>query len=101
SLPGRSPDAGAKTSVLRRRSAAEAEASARARQLPLYDVADELHDGAVARDADRAAVKRVHPVPQSAVDRQAVELGAIDRHVDARVARRVLRDLRAGDLHAP
>src|SRR5690348_7387176 len=70
-------------------------ASARPRQLPLYDVADELHDRAVARNADEAAIVGVHPVAEVSLGGQRVELRTLDRHVDAGVARRVLRDLRA------
>ena len=98
-MPGRSRDAGRKqrpgAAKPRWRALARwraPSASARPRQLPLYDVRYEFHDSAVARHADEAAVVGVDPVAERALGRQAVELGALDGDVKPRVACGVLRD---------
>src|SRR5215218_4235726 len=75
-------------------------ARARALVLLLDDVRDQSDDLLDAGDLRVAVLERSTPVLDAAVDRQLVELSAVDRQAHLRVGRDVLRDLRAGQLNA-
>src|SRR4051794_35351832 len=69
--------------------------------LSLHDLAHELDHAGIAAHPQVTPFVSGSPVLQVALRNQLVELRAADRDVDARVGRRLLGDLRAGELHSP
>src|SRR4051794_7831242 len=64
-------------------------------------VADQLHHGLVAGHLHLSPLVCRDPLLEGALAGEVVEVRADHRHVDARIGRRVLRDLRTGQLDAP